>query len=143
MGLTQSIVRAQENSILRILDLSDTLNQCIKHPTIPAEADACPCQVALIWDHDRAEESIFRLKVAGHNVLRWGLWYMWSSRYTPWFPKQSIDCWQQTGQPLAAWERFNVARKNGHVAPENERAYLYYRQSKIRTGRAAAAQNRS
>lgn len=141
MWCRKASVTMLEKSISQTSDrVQDLTTSCRKHdlsqhPT----ADACPCQVKLIWELDRLDESIHRLKVQKCSVGRWFAWYLWSSSKNPGFPKESIDCWKQTEQPRTAWQKYGVAKRNGTSERNSNRGYLYYKNGRVVGGRPAAA----
>lgn len=112
--------------------------RCNKHNLVNhPEADACPCQVKLYWQLDRLDESIHRLKTKD-SVVQWGLWYLRSSSKNPGFPKKSITGWSQSGQPIAAWEKYEVAQRNSQAGQNSQRAYTYDKNGREHSSRPAA-----
>lgn len=121
--------------------IGELTTSCQKHDMSRyPEADACPCQAKEYWNLDRLDESVHRLKNLDHSVCRWFIWYIWSSTKNPRFPQESIQVWSQT-QPVAAWQKFGVAQRNGEVSPSNRRGYIYYVNSREVSSRPAAATN--
>jgi hypothetical protein len=141
--LTRFILPRLEASIAKTSDrISHLAVYCKRHEEYEdPEADACPCQVRLYWKLDRLDESIHRLKNKRQWALRWWIWYIRSSPRCPGFPKQSIDCWSQTNQPIAAWEKYSVPRRNSSASRDEARAYIYYANSRERSTRPVAAMN--
>lgn len=126
----------------KIIKTDDSISPCRKHDLAQhPTADACPCHARLYWQLDRLDESVYRLKVQKCSVSRWSAWYLRSSAKHPGFPRESVDCWTQTGQPLAAWQKYGVAQRNGQRSPEDGRAYLYCKNSREVRSRRAAASN--
>jgi len=107
------IIQSLEASISKTIEkIEELTTACQKHDLRSRpEADACPCQAELYWKLDRLDESIYRLKKLNHSVGRWYPWYLQSSSKNPTFPKASIQAWSQTGQPIAAWQKYGVAQK--------------------------------
>jgi len=135
------IISRLETSICKTQQrIEDLTVSCEKH-SLPYDADACPCQGELFWKLDRLDESVHRLKTLRHSVFRWYLWYIWSSTKSPWFPEESIQVWQQVGQPTAAWQKYGVAQRNGDVTYDNGRAFIYLKGSREVSTRAAAARS--
>lgn len=137
------IVRRLETSIIKTNNKVDRLSEhCPKHNIDDhSHADACPCQAELFWKLDRLDESIYRLTAQRQWVLYWWIWYIRSSPRWSGFPKESVRCWSQTDQPIAAWEKYSTPKRNGEVSPNHQRAYIYYRGSRERSTRPVAAIN--
>lgn len=134
MSLKTRIITGLETSIIKHKQRVEELTTSCRKHTLPYDSDACPCQGELFWKLDRLDESIYRLKILRHSVLRWYLWYLWSSTKSPWFPEESIRVWNQTGQPIAAWQKYGVAQWNGE-------AFIYYKGSREVSERPAAARS--
>ena len=142
-SLRNVIVRSLETSITKTYDRIGHLSEfCPEHNLRDhPQADACPCQVELFFKLDRLDEAIHRLKDLKHWVVRWWVWYIRSSTRSFGFPKESILVWSQTGQPIAAWQKYSIAQRNGEVEPRNRRAYIYYKGGREISARSAAATN--
>ena len=141
MPARQKVIQSLETSIKETSDKIDELSiLCEKHnPTSHPEADACPCQAELYWKLDVLDESIYRLSILGHSLIRWCAWYIRCSTMNPGFPRESIDVWTQAAQPIAAWQKYGVAQRNGEVATNARRAYIYYQNSREKSTRPAAS----
>ena len=134
------IIQHLQTSIFQAHDDIERLStSCDQHDLAsrPA-ADACPCQAKLYWQLDRLDESIYRLKTKNTSVPHWWSWYLWSSTKSPRFPKESVTGWSQSGQPMAAWQKYGVAQRNGRVEPGHQRAYVYYQNGREHGSRPAA-----
>ena len=101
------------------------------------DADACPCHVKLIWESNRLDESIHRLKIRQHSILRWYIWFLRSSTKSFGFPKESIDFGSQVGQPIAAWQKYGVPQRNSVVATNHPRGFIYYKREREVSARPA------
>lgn len=136
--LRDAIIRHLETEITRT---NEKIEPCPKHEaSMPSDADACPCHGKAFWNLDRLDESVHRLRDRRCSVFWWYIWYLSSSTKTPWFPKESIECWSQVGQPIAAWQRFGVAKRNPDESTRHRRGYIYYKNSReVSTRQAAAA----
>src|SRR4051812_40828879 len=100
----QRIIKSLETSVKETLDKIDELSKCEKHDLRShPEADACPCQAELYWKLDLLDESIYRLTTLKHFIIRWYTWYIRCSTTSSRFPRESIEVWTQTAQPIAAW----------------------------------------
>ena len=120
--------------------LSECEKQCEIHDLRDhPDADACPCQVKLIWESQRLDESIYRLKIRQHSVLRWYIWYLRSSTKSFGFPKESIESWSQVAQPIAAWQKYGVPQRNPEVAIDHPLGFIYYKREREASSRPAIA----
>jgi len=127
------VIRFLQESIYQAQAQDKLESPCTKKHDLasPPEADSCPCRAELYWQQDRLDESLYRLITQKHSVARWWRWYLWSSTTNPRFPRQSIEWWSQTDQPIAAWQKYGVAQKNGDV-------YIYYKHGREHKLRPAA-----
>lgn len=141
MRTRQSVIRALEDSIERITERIGELSiSCDKHNLQShPEADACPCQAKLYWKLDRLDESVYRLKVLKHTIRSWRIWYIRSSTRMPGFPRESIRVWTQTGAPIAAWQKYGVAQRNGEVSVNHHRGFIYCKNGLESSTRPAAS----
>lgn len=138
--LGDTIIRHLEARIPRKLEKIEQLISCPKHHAgMPYDADACPCQAKEFWRLDHLDESVHKLRNRRCSICWWYIWYQVSSTKIPWFPKESIECWSQVGQPITAWQRFGVAKRNPDESTRHRRGYIYYKNSReVPTRRAAA-----
>ena len=141
MPVRERIIQLLETSIKETIDKIEELTiLCEKHDLRDhPEADACPCQAELFWKLDVLDESVYRLTTLEHTIIRWCIWYDLCSITSPGFPRESIDVWTQTEQPIAAWQKYGVAKRNGEVSVNDRRGYVYYKNSREDSARPAAS----
>lgn len=141
MPTRQSVIRSLEDSIEKIIERIGELSiLCDKHDLgSHPEADACPCQAELYWKLDRLDESIYRLKMLKHTIIRWYIWYIRSSTNRAGFPHESIQAWTQTAAPIAAWQKYGVAQRNGGAPVNHRRGFIYYKNGLEISTRPAAS----
>lgn len=133
----KAIIPWLEQQILDI-DANDE-RRCTQHQ-LRGDQDSCPCDNRSIWLRDRYDESLYRLRRPSNpqSTLSWYLWFLRSSPDNKLFPRQSIDCYDSVQQPVAAWEKYQVAKRNWQKPQNDPMGYVYYRKGHVSRGRPAA-----